>query len=299
MRHLLTASAATALLGFVGCVEPIDTGDRSTTNPTQPKTAGEEQFEADISPMLEQACAVCHTGAPESVPTKFLGAVGPADNYAKVTFDDGVIGGWNPDLAALLIKGEHDEGRARAWTGSEAGRILDWMQQEAIDRNIEVEPPVPPPPPGPPVYDARQALAKFSACMTYADWTSSQMATWAVKPAQGNNGNDPCSDCHSSGAGGAWLSRTDPEMFDMNRQELFIKNFFAVKPKNLGDLSQGYEVIINHVKLQAKATRQGDGHPNFNYAANDQYRLRLEDFYQKTVARLETCAQPPEFPATP
>jgi hypothetical protein len=296
MRHLLTATALVSLLGVAGCVEPIENG---TTNPSLPKTAGEQQFDADVSPMMEQVCGVCHTGSPESVPTKFLGVAGAADNYAKVTFDDGVIGGWNPALAGLLIKGEHDEGRARAWTASEAGRIEDWMGQEAIDRNIEVEPPVPPPPPGPPVYDARQALAKFSACMTYADWTSSQMATWAIKPAQGLNGNDPCSDCHSSGAGGAWLSRDEAEMFDMNRQELFIKNFFAVKPKNLGDLSQGYDVIINDVKLATKATRQGDGHPNFNYGANDTYRLRLQDFYQKTAARLDGCAAAPEFPTLP
>ncbi len=296
MRHLLTATAFATLLGVVGCVEPIDNG---TTNPTLPKTSGEQQFDAEVSPMLEQVCAGCHTGAPESTPTKFLGVVGSSDNYGKVTFDDGVIGGWNPGLAGLLMKGEHDEGRARAWTASEASVIEGWMGQEAIDRNITVDPPVPPPPPGPVVLDARQALAKFSACMTYADWTSSQMATWGTKQANGNNGNNPCSDCHSSGAGGAWLSRDEAEMFAMNRQELFIKNFFAVKPKNIGDLTQGYEVIINDVKLESKATRQGDGHPNFSYAANDAQRLRLIDFFTKTTARLETCMATPDFPATP
>ncbi len=296
MRHLLTATFAVSLLGAAGCVEPIDSG---TTNPSLPKTAGEQQFDADVSPMLEQNCAACHTGAAESTPTKFLGLSGKPDNYAKVTLDDGVIGGWNPALAALLTKGAHADGQARAWTASEAGRIMDWMGQEAIDRNLTIEPPVPPPPPGPPIYDGRQALAKFSACMAYADWTSSQMGTWANKQANGNNGNNPCSDCHSSGAGGAWMSRDDAEMFAMNRQELFIKNFFAVKPKDLGDLSKGYDVIVNAAKLMAKATKQGDGHPNFNYAANDQYVQRLTDFYTKTEARLATCAAPPEFPPLP
>ena len=143
MRHLLTATVAATLLGAVGCVEPIDNG---TTNPTLPKTAGEQQFDADVSPMLEQNCAGCHTGAPESTPTKFLGVAGKNDNYAKVTLDDGVIGGWNPALAGLLTKGEHADGQARAWTGSEAGMIEGWMGQEAIDRNITIDPPVPPPP---------------------------------------------------------------------------------------------------------------------------------------------------------
>ena len=297
MRHLLTATfAAATLLGAVGCVEPIDNG---TTNPTLPRTSGELQFDSEVSPMLEQTCAGCHTGAPESTPTKFLGAVGKNDNYAKVTFDDGVIGGWNPALAGLLTKGEHAEGQARAWTGSEAGTIESWMQQEAIDRNITIDPVVPPPPPGPPVYDARQALAKFSACMTYADWTSSQMATWANKQANGNNGNNPCSDCHSSGAGGAWMNRDEAEMFAMNRQELFIKNFFAVKPKDIGDLTKGYDVIINEAKLLSKATRQGDGHPNFTYNANDQYVQRLTSFYDLTKARLATCIATPDFPPAP
>jgi cytochrome c553 len=299
MRHLLTATALVSLAGLAGlggCVEPIDSG---TTNPSLPKTAGERQFDGDVSPMLEQVCAGCHTGAAESTPTKFLGQVGASDNYAKVTFDDGVIGGWNPALAAILTQGEHDDGLARAWTAAEAGRIEDWMAQEAIDRDILIEPPVPPPPPGPAVYDARQALAKFSACMTYADWTSSQMATWANKQANGNNGANPCSDCHSAGAGGAWMSRDEAEMFAMNRQELFIKNFFAVKPKNLGDLTQGYEVIINDAKLLMKSTRQGDGHPNFNYTDGDTYRQRLVDFYQKTTARLETCTAAPDFPTAP
>lgn len=298
MRHLVTTalSLSFATLAIAACVEPIDSG---TTNPTLPKTSGEQQFDADVAPMLEQNCAGCHAGSPDAAPTKFLGQAGKSDDYAKVTFDDGVIGGWNPALAALLTQGEHADGQARAWTASEAGRIEDWMAQEAIDRNIIIEPPVPPPPPGPPVYDARQALAQFSACMTYADWTSSQMATWATKQANGTNGNNPCSDCHSSGAGGAWMSRDEADMFAMNRQELFIKNFFAVKPKNLGDLSQGYEVIINDAKLLAKSQKQGDGHPNFNYAANDTYRLRLVDFYTKTKARLETCTATPEFPPAP
>lgn len=294
MRHLWTAAALSLLAA--GCVEPIDSG---TTNPTLPKTAGEQQFDADVAPMLEQVCAACHTGAPESTPTKFLGQAGKSDDYEKVTLDDGVIGGWNPALAGLLTKGEHDDGLARAWTAAEAGRIEDWMAQEAIDRNIIIEPPVPPPPPGPPVLDARQALAKFSACMTYADWTSSQMATWANKQANGNNGNNPCSDCHSNGAGGAYMSRDEADMYAMNRQELFIKNFFAVKPLDIGDLSKGFEVIVNDVKLENKSQRQGDGHPNFNYAANDQYRLRLHDFYEKTRARLDTCTNPPEFPTAP
>lgn len=295
MRHLLTATVAATLLGAVGCVEPIDNG---TTNPTLPKTAGEQQFDAEVSPMLEQNCAGCHTGAPESTPTKFLGVAGKNDNYGKVTLDDGVIGGWNPALAGLLTKGEHADGQARAWTGSEAGMIEGWMGQEAIDRNITIDPPVPPPPVVT-TLDARQALAKFSACMTYADWTSSQMGTWAVKQANGNNGNDPCSDCHSSGAGGAWISIDDAEMFAMNRQELFIKNFFAVKPLDIGDLAKGYEVIVNDPKLLSKSNRQGDGHPNFNYNANDQYRLRLQDFYTKTAARLATCTATPDFPPAP
>ncbi|HVV82153.1 MAG TPA: hypothetical protein VHE35_03710 [Kofleriaceae bacterium] len=296
MRHLFTATVATLLLGAVGCVEPIDNG---TTNPTLPKTAGEQQFDADIAPMLEQVCAGCHTGAPESTPTKWLGQAGKSDDYEHVTLDDGVIGGWNPALAGLLTKGEHSDGQARAWTPSEANTIENWMTQEATDRNITIEPPVPPPPPGPPVLDARQALAQWSACMQYADWESSQMGTWANKQANGNNGNNPCSDCHSSGAGGAWMNRDDAGMFAMNRQELFIKNFFAVKPNDIGDLSKGYSIIINDDKLLAKSTRQGDGHPNFNYTDNDQYRQRLNDFYNKTKARLATCTATPAFPDAP
>lgn len=302
MRHpvigtLATAPLAALALAAVGCVEPLDNG---TTNPTLPKTAGEQQFDSDVSPMLEQKCASCHTGAPESTPTKFLGQAGKADNYAKVTFDDGVIGGFNPALAALLVKGEHADGQAPAWSASQAAKIEDWMAQEAIDRNLTIDPPVPPPPPGPPVLDARQALAQFSACMAYADWTSSQMFTWANKQARdGNNNNNPCSDCHSSGAGGAYLINDETMMFDMNRQELFIKNFFAVQPKDLGDLTKGYEVIINEDKLKAKATRQGDGHPNFTYNDQDVYVQRLKDFYNKTKTRLATCTTAPDFPPVP
>ena len=134
MRHLLTATFAATLLGAVGCVEPID---QSTTNPTLPKTNGELQFDSDVSPMLEQVCAGCHTGAPESTPTKFLGMAGQADNYAKVTFDDGVIGGWNPALAGLLTKGEHADGTARAWTGS-AVRLLDQTKLPTQTEFVEI-----------------------------------------------------------------------------------------------------------------------------------------------------------------
>jgi mono/diheme cytochrome c family protein len=297
MRHLLTATLAATLLGAVGCVEPLDAP--GTTNPTLPKTDGEVMFDNDISPILEQKCASCHTGAPESTPTKFLGATGKADNYAKVTFDDGVIGGWDPALAALLTKGEHAGGAGPAWGANAAAKIEAWMVQEALDRNITIDPPVPPVPPGPPVYDARQALAKFAACMAYADWTSSQVYTWSQKRARGANGDDACADCHTDGAGGGSMPNDENRMFNLNRTELFIKHFFAVKPLDLGDLSKGYEVVINEVKLKDKATRQGDGHPDYTYNANDVYVQRLTDFYTKTKARLATCTTEPAFPEPP
>ncbi len=294
MRHLLTATLAATLLGAVGCVEPIETP--GTTNPTLPKTDGEIMFDEDISPKLEDKCGACHAGAPESTPTKFLGLAGASDNYVKITLDDGVIGGWNPELASLLTKGEHAGGAGPAWGANAEAKIVDWMAQEALDRNIDITPPVPPVPPGPPVYDARQALAKFSACMSYADWDSSQVYTWANKQALGGNGNDACSDCHTDGAGGFAMPNDKVRMFDMNRQELFIKSFFAAKPLDIGDLSKGYEIVINEVKLKDKSTRQGDGHPNYTYAANDVYVQRLTDFYTKTKARLATCTAEPAFP---
>jgi len=243
-----------------------------------------------VQPMLVASCASCHEGTVGSTPYKFLGAIDPSDNYQAIMTDQAVIGGWNPALATLLTKGAHD---GRAWTDPEKATISAWMAQEVIDRNVDLENPPPPQPAGP--LTARQALAQWSACMQYADWTDSQVYTWANK---GTN-QGPCRQCHTDGAG-AFFANTDADMmFEMNKHEVFIKAMFTVAPKSLTDPSLGYEVRVNDVKLCNKGAGDGQSHPNYNCAGTQMDRL--VDFYTRTKTYIESgaCTATPGFPATP
>lgn len=292
-RNLILATALVAAAGAAGCVgslEPNPGDDTTVDAPTTQASAGRTMFDRDVKPMLESNCASCHAGAVGSQPYKFLGVAGDTDDYDKVTGDPGINGGWQPSLASLLTQGAHE---GPAFSDAEKAKITAWMTQEATDRNVDLSNPPPPPTNGP--LSARQALAQWSACMQLQDWTDSQVFQWANK---GTNNNGPCTTCHTNGAGAYYATGDANEMFTMNRQEIFIKTFFAVAPKNLADPSQGYEVVVNEAKLCAKGAGDGQSHPNYNCNGGNQMTY-LRDFYTRTKARLASCTTPPGFPPPP
>jgi hypothetical protein len=298
-RTSLTATILLAVLGAAGCVgslEPMTGDDDDDDTPadvdagTVPASAGRQLYDRDLAAMVEQECAACHAGAVGTQPYKFLGAVGnSADNYDALVSDQAVIGGWNPALATILTRGAHD---GRAWTDAEKAKFSAWMAQEAMDRNVDLSNPPPAPTNGP--LSARQALAQWSACMQLTDWTAANVVQWANK---GTNNNGPCRQCHNNGAGALFANNNAEQMFEMNRQEIFIKSLFTVAPKNLADPTQGYEVVVNEQKLCQKGAGDGQAHPNYNCQGGAMDALK--NFYNTTKGKLASCTATPAFPTTP
>ena len=293
MRPQTYAAALAIALGSAACVGQLSTtgddqvGDDDSTTQSEART----MFENEVSPMLTGACASCHTGSIETTPLKYLGNTGSTGYYDAIVAEPSVTGGFDPGLANLLNKGEHELGSARAWTSEEAGVITSWLLMEATERGIDTDPN---PNPGTTTpTTSREALAQWSACMSIDDWNASGVAQWADKGSE----RGQCMSCHNQGAGGFYASDDDNEMYEMNKYEIYITTFFTAAPKSVTDPSLGYQVLVNEQKLRLKANSVG--HPSFNPDGGNQLQ-NLRNFYDLTMARVAAGTCPPGgFPETP
>jgi len=290
--HLIAVLALAA--GSAACTGSLDTtpSDDSGDDSVDPPGAARQQFESTIAPMLS-ACSGCHTGAIDQTPLKWLGAAGATGYYPAVTGEESVVGGFDPDLANLLLKGAHDGGNARAWTDEEKATIADWLVAEAAERGIDLGDNGGLPPGETTPTTSREALAQWSGCMSIDDWRSSLVFQWADKSTERGD----CKSCHNNGAGGYYASADDDLMFEMNRFEIYITTFFTAAPKDITNPALGYEVKVNEQKLRSKAN--ATGHPSFNPDGGEQMQY-LYNFYDLTNARIAagTCG-PAGFPTTP
>src|SRR5690349_5598730 len=141
MRPQTYAAAIAIALGSAACVGQLSTtGDDSTGDDTTTQSEARQMFESQVSPMLTAACAGCHSGPIDQQPLKYLGNTGSTGYYDAITAEPSVIGGFDPGLANLINKGEHDNGGARAWTTDEQGVLTSWLLLEAEERGIETDP---------------------------------------------------------------------------------------------------------------------------------------------------------------
>lgn len=297
MRPTYYIAAFALAVGSAACVGSLDTmGDDGTGDDgiDPPPTAGRLQFDETVAPMVAANCASCHVGAIDAIgdtSLNYMGNEGPTGYYAAITAEPSVVGGFNPDIANLVLKGEHDLGNARAWTDAEKNIIAEWLITEADDRGI-------------PLDDgggggqttpttSREALAQWSACMSIDDWNTSLVYQWADKGSE----RGQCMSCHNQGAGGFFANDDSDLMYEMNKYEIYITTFFTAAPVNIADPSQGYHVLVNEQKIRAKAN--ATGHPGFNPDGGQQMNY-LRNFYDLTKARVDagTCP-PPGFPVVP
>ena len=293
MRPQTFAAALAIALGSAACVGQLNTmgDDQSSDDDSSTQSAARRMFEDEVSPMLTTKCAGCHAGPIEAQPLKYLGNEGTGGYYDAVTAEPSVTGGFDPGLANLVNKGEHDNGNAPAWSTDEASTITSWLLAEADERGIDTDPN---PNPGTTTpTTSREALAQWSACMSIDDWLTSQVYTWATKGSE----RGQCMSCHNQGAGGFYASDDENEMYTMNKYEVFITAMFTAAPKSITDPSQGYQVLVNEQKLRLKSNSVG--HPSFNPDGGNQMAA-LRSFYDLTMARLNAGTCPPGgFPETP
>ncbi len=290
---IATIALALGSAACVGSLETMQPGDDAVGDDgPDPVSAARTAFDTSVAPMLTGACASCHTGAIDTTPLKFLGSSGVDGYYAGIIAEPSVNGGFDPGLANMLNKGEHDGGNARAWAQTEKDAITEWLLTEADERGIDLDP-TPPPPTGTTPTTSREALAQWSGCMSIDDWTTSQAYTWADKGSE----RGQCMSCHNQGAGGFYANANDAEMFEMNRYEIYITTFFTAAPVNVADPSLGYQVLLNEQKLRAKAN--ATGHPGYNPDGGESMG-NIREFYDLTMARKAAgLCGPSGFPEVP
>ena len=122
--------------GCTGSLTPLDDQGGGGDDTGGGGSAAQTMFTSNVAPLLQAACAGCHTGAAGSTPLRFLGATGLPGFYSAVTTEEAVIGNFDPAAATLVIKGLHDGGNARAWTATEKSTIDAWLAAEATERGL-------------------------------------------------------------------------------------------------------------------------------------------------------------------
>lgn len=282
------------LVGGAGCVGTIDPGTPTPPNPPPAGTA-EATFVASVQPML-RGCAGggsgCHEGADANQSwSLFLGEAGAADDYDKIVSDLNVNGNFNGGGAALLTKltGPH-QGMA-AWTQTQIDTISGWLAEEADERGITGGPP-----PDDGSVNAFQAMERFSGCMDITLWNNANMGTWSQRQA---NGGTACAGCHNAGAGGLFISANSQITFDNARKEATIFGWFRPIPDpNL----PGSNIVEPNYGVFEAFGGPGSTHPDFGYAANNEYMVRLKQFNDAVMAKFLNPADPcrttpPGYPA--
>ena len=288
MNTMLKTLALSSLLATLGACEgagslPANMGnDTVDAGTTVGGVNAREVFTQDVQGLLDAKCASCHVEGNDPLNAlKFMGGAG--SDYDLVVTYDSVHGGFNAGAASLLRKGAHSG--SGWWTPEEEATISGWITAESDARELGGDQP---PLIGTPK-TSREALMQWSGCMNITDWQETNMGDWADKQAEGTQ----CSSCHGDGLARFNTNADDTDMFLMNQYEAFIIGFVTVK---LDPVTAAPQVIPAYEKLEA----MGNGstlHPTYNYSPDNRNMQDLQNFYEKTKARVEAgnCA-PAAFP---
>ena len=135
-----------ALVVLTGCILYFDA--REDERPPLPEgDSARLLFERDVYPILAEKCVSCHAIASPSA-IGFVDA-DPAETYA-VILESGIA---------------IDQGHAAAaYTADEHARIIDWLSQEAEERQATAPAPF-----------ADQEVREWSGCMSYDDFVDTDM----------------------------------------------------------------------------------------------------------------------------
>jgi hypothetical protein len=250
-------------------VEPTpDAGVQPTPDAgVEPPPAGDARaiFDAQIQPMLQARCALCH--GPNSVGPQLW----TEPSYEQVTGNTLLVGNFDPAAATLLTKGPH--AGANWWSPTEEQTISDWLLAEAEERNSGTTPTGP------------SAMSTFIGCMNYQDFVDSSADRLAHLGT--DERFDDCADCHGSGQHNVALCDRKEELFAQWKTYYGFHTVFRVEVNNAGEET----VVLNFDKYE----RVGNGttlHPMFNYESGRFDYVR--DFYERTMQRMASgdCGPP-------
>jgi hypothetical protein len=108
-----------AVLVLVGCA------DQPQPDPARLSAAVEQQYEANVAPLLEAHCGQCHG---ESGGT-------PSIDYATIVSTPSYNGGADPASSALLVTPTMHAGGSIEWSPDAAQTILGWLEALAETRD--------------------------------------------------------------------------------------------------------------------------------------------------------------------
>lgn len=286
LKQITLAIATTALLGAGACVgdfsgsqvDPIEPGPGAPGEEDAVNGNEKELFVATVQPILTTNCAGagCHS---DISPVFIQGGVA---TYEAVAASSIMTGGWDSSAAAVLTKidGGHS---GVVYAEAERQAIVTWIDAEAaLGKDVG----------GAVVATDQQALMEFAGCMTLGNWNTVQFYDWA----EYDTGEGQCQSCHSGGLSGFNTrlrnaqNEEDPacmlaknRMFAPNR---FVMGFFTVA---YDELTGEPMVVPAHNKIQVMADGGGDGvgHPDFDYGPQNDYYLKLENFYNLTMLEMQ------------
>jgi hypothetical protein len=270
---------------------PVDGG----SNAAPPPTSAKSLFDANVGPILQTKCAAtaCHGGTATNPPPFAAGAA--TGLYLTVlNYADILLGGFDKTQAQILLKIAPGNHNGCTYSSTDVSNIGGWLDAERAARAG-----------GGGMLSPRDALlAKWSGCMTQADFDSAGVATaWANK--RTDTSGTACQQCHDNAD--AFLANSDStRMFNILTTAAnplggwFLEYYFTVDTTDPNNL----KVIINRDYITRAATGTGQ-HELFSVdtdrgGANPSAYQCLTTFYQSTLAHLTagTCG-PSRLGTTP
>jgi len=202
----------------------------------------------------------------------FLGS-GPDAYYAAVTADARFL--TTPENSLLLLKGAHT---GPAFLPNEAQIIQSWLLKEIQARGSSV---TGGPTTGFQPRSLAEALTRFGACM--------QRTTWDATYGQGTD-QGQCMGCHTTGTGGAFLSQSSGDTFEMNRVSPYILKLVLSTTNSDGT----FKDLVPGRRWELKGGEGDAGHPSFLMT---QDRIdATNSFVDQTLVRFhdysDACQQP-------
>lgn len=210
----------------------------SSSDSTQNATPRDEERDKAYNFYVERVhagidnCITCHSGGDPLAPR--IMAADADTSYTTLERAAGLIAA---PKTSPLIQYVHKDPLITV-TPDQRSLLTAWLGLEANARGLEgaVERPK----------TVTEAYKQFADCMNFDVWTFYRMGDLAFSQ---TDAEGPCSGCHSTGQGSAWISAAGRETFEKARQFPYIQKFVVGKLDERGS----FESLLPSKRFQAKA----------------------------------------------
>jgi MYXO-CTERM domain-containing protein len=269
----VTPSASTVYTLTIAGINGLSVTSTTSVNVNPPGVSlnAHAVFDANIKGVLDTKCSACHeTGNAAGFPD-ILGA-SPDAYYNKLTGDPRMVPAV-PENSLLIVKGEH---AGPAFLSSEARVVTQWLLAEAQERGLTGGAGGPTGTYAP--RNLSEALTRFGACMQRQTWDATYGASNATQTARQTSENGQCMACHTSGTGGAFLSASSGDTFEMNRLRPAVLKLVLSQSNDDGS----FKDLIPARRYEKRGSEGGD-HPA--YQLTQERITALNSFVDQTLTR--------------